>query len=59
MGALKKYQDFFKDKDTQNETSDKQQITAYQEKISDLLESDPKMQKKAAEILSSMINQKK
>lgn len=56
MGALKRFEDFFKD--TEKDSTDKKQITAYQNKISDLLESDPEMQKKAADILSSMINKK-
>ena len=57
MGALKKYSDFFKDS-KKEEASDKEIINAYQKKISDLLSADPELQKKAAHILSSMINKK-
>ena len=56
MGALKKYEDFFKD--NKEEPTDKELVSAYQKKISELLTADPSMQEKAAHILSMMINEK-
>ena len=56
MGALKKFEGFYKE--DVKETSDKKLVTAYQKKICDLLEENPEAQKKAAEILSTMINKK-
>lgn len=43
----------------QNTLQDKRSIEAYLKKISELLQNDPNMQKKAALILENMINQKK
>ena len=57
MGALKKFEDIFKES-TEDNSSDKKQIEAYQKKIGDLLEAEPELQKKAAQILSELINQK-
>lgn len=56
MGALKKFEDFFKE--NKETPSDKEIVIAYQKKISDLLTADPETQKKAAYILSLMINKK-
>lgn len=57
MGALKKYEDFFKE-NKEEESSDKEIVSAYQRKISELLTADPSIQEKAAHILSMMINKK-
>lgn len=63
MGAQKKFQNNYPledNKRTQGKETieDKKLIQAYIKKIGDLLK-DPKSQKKAAEILSQMINSKK
>ncbi|MAX67941.1 MAG: hypothetical protein QF441_16930 [Bacteriovoracaceae bacterium] len=60
MGAKKKYKNFYPQEKGKNPSSqqDKQMIDVYQKKISELLK-DPAKQKKAAEILSQLINQKK
>lgn len=56
MGAQRKFKGTYP-KETQNQ-EDKRQIQAYLEKIQKLLKT-PENQKKAAEILSRLINQKK
>lgn len=67
MGALKKYKDHYPTEakkvaevqDTKKSSQkDKQVIDAYLNKINDLLES-PEKQKKAALIISQLINSKK
>ena len=65
MGTAKKFKDDYpsereehKHNPTQN-LEDKRLIEAYLKKISQLLEDDPTMQKKAAQIISQLINSSK
>lgn len=60
MGAAKKFKHHYpkESKDAQNQRN-KAEIQAYKEKIEDLLRNDPKLQKKAADIISTLINSKK
>lgn len=53
MGAKQKFKDHYPNED-QNKR-DKEEIKAYLEKISTMLQ-DPKNQKKAAQIISQLIN---
>lgn len=65
MGTAKKYKNHYpSDKDNEqqreeNTLDDKRQIEAYLQKISQLLKDDPEMQKKAALIISQLINSSK
>jgi hypothetical protein len=65
MGAKKKFKDDYpSDKEEpkanpEQNLEDKRLIEAYQKKISELLQDDPNMQKKAALIISQLINSSK
>ncbi|MBC74669.1 MAG: hypothetical protein CME64_01515 [Halobacteriovoraceae bacterium] len=62
MSAAKKFRDNYpkeKSKDDTQNQRDKAAILAYKDKIEDLLCKDPKMQKKAADIISKLINSNK
>lgn len=62
MSAARNYKNFYAkksdDKDKGVADKDKKHVQAYIDKIGDLLESDPEAQKKAAMIISQMINSK-
>jgi hypothetical protein len=61
MSAARKYRNIYSkqsDDKKSSEQKDKQEIEAYIGKIGDLLEKDPEAQKKAALIISRMINSK-
>ncbi len=58
MGAAKKFKDDYpQEKKKQNPLEDKRMVEAYLKKISELLE-EPEKQKKAAQIISNLINNK-
>jgi len=65
MGTAKKFKDDYpleKEEQKSNLTQnleDKRLIEAYQKKIAKLLQDDPSMQKKAAQIISQLINSSK
>jgi len=64
MGAKKKFQDDYPLESTSkrpktNLLDDKRMIKAYVNRISKMLEDDPEMEKKAALIISQLINGKK
>jgi CRISPR/Cas system-associated exonuclease Cas4 (RecB family) len=61
MGAVKRFKDDYptesENKPVQNNLEDKRMIEAYLKKIDELL-NDPEKQKKAAQIISNLINNK-
>jgi hypothetical protein len=60
MGAIKRFKDDYpkeSGKPVQNNLEDKRQIEAYLKRIDELLK-DPDKQKKAAQIISNLINNK-
>ena len=58
--TAKKYQNIYADKNNKPTAEEsKRIIEAFQKKIGKLLESDPKMQKKAADIITRLIRSNK